>query len=238
MLNMLKTKEIPVNEEIIKELKKFNIEIKPGTTNLTINDALNIFSQTKDKIKAYTIKDIYQNIPKDIINPKKSLQSFKTHIESLTDEQFAQQMGNIGFSSINKETMLKILPKIEKILDNIPKEEMQKIWTTLIKEFNEHPDEFIKLVKTGKIGNILITPGLKNTIAALGISWTVFTLALTYAIESWLADMQLKAGRLGVMKAIESLDDPRYYANIEPTEPLQKPAKSNTNTNLLARIKQ
>ena len=244
MLNMLKTKEIPVNEEIIKELNKFNIEIKPGTTNLTINDALNIFSQTKDKIKAYTIKDIYQNIPKDIINPKKSLQSFKTHIESLTDEQFAQQMGNIGFSSINKETMLKILPKIEKILDNIPKEEMQKIWTTLIKEFNEHPYEFIKLVKTGKIGNFFITPGLKNTIAALGISWTVFTLALTYAIESWLADMQLKAGRLGVMKAIESLDDPRYYANIEPTEPLQKPAKSNTNnntntnTNLLARIKQ
>ena len=244
MLNMLKTKEIPVNEEIRKELNKFNIEIKPGTTNLTINDALNIFSQTKDKIKAYTIKDIYQNIPKDAINPKKSLQSFKTHIESLTDEQFAQQMENIGFSSINKETMLKILPKVEKILDNIPKEEMQKIWTTLIKEFNEHPDEFIKLVKTGKIGNILITPGLKNTIAALGISWTVFTLALTYAIESWLADMQLKAGRLGVMKAIESLDDPRYYANIEPTEPLQKPAKSNTNnntntnTNLLARIKQ
>lgn len=244
MLNMLKTKEIPINADIIKELKKFNIEIKPGTTNLTINDALNIFSQTKDKIKAFTIKDIYQNIPKDIINPKKSLQSFKTHIESLTDEQFAQQMGNIGFSSIDKETMLRILPKVEKILDNIPKEEMQKIWTTLIKEFNEHPDEFIKLVKTGKIGNILITPGLKNTIAALGISWTVFTLALTYAIESWLADMQLKAGRLGVMKAIEALDDPRYYANIEPTEPRQKPAKSNTNTNtntntnLLARIKQ
>lgn len=244
MLNMLKTKEIPINADIIKELKKFNIEIKPGTTNLTINDALNIFSQTKDKIKAFTIKDIYQNIPKDIINPKKSLQSFKTHIESLTDEQFAQQMGNIGFSSIDKATMLKILPKVEKILDNIPKEEMQKIWTTLIKEFNEHPDEFIKLVKTGKIGNILITPGLKNTIAALSISWTVFTLAITYAIESWLADMQLKAGRLGVMKAIESLDDPRYYANIEPTEPLQKPATPNNNTstnsnsNLLARIKQ
>ena len=29
--------------------------------------------------------------------------------------------------------------------------------------------------------------------------------------------MQLKAGRLGVMKAIESLKDPAYYANIEPT---------------------
>lgn len=246
MLNMLKTKEIPINADIIKELKKFNIEINPETKSLRINDALNILSKTKDKIKAFTIKDIYQNIPKDIINPKKSLQSFKTHIESLTDEQFAQQMGNIGFSSIDKETMMKILPKVEKILDNIPKEEMQKIWTTLITEFNEHPDEFIKLVKTGKIGNIFITPGLKNTLAALGISWTVFTLAITYAIESWLADMQLKAGRLGVMKAIESLNDPRYYANIESTESHKEPstantninANSNLNSNLLARIKQ
>ncbi len=33
--------------------------------------------------------------------------------------------------------------------------------------------------------------------------------------------MQLKAGRLGVMKAMESLEDPRYYANIEPTEQAQ-----------------
>lgn len=240
MLNMLKTKEIPINADIIKELKKLNIEINPETTSLTINDALNILSKTKDKIKAFTIKDIYNNIPKDLKNPKKSLQSFKTHIESLTDEQFAQQMENIGFSSMDKATMLKILPKVEKILDNIPKEEMQKIWTTLIKEFNEHPDEFIKLVKTGKIGNIFITPGIKNTLATLGISWTVFTLALTYAIESWLADMQLKAGRLGVMKAIESLDDPRYYANIEPTEPQKKTDSPslNTNTNLLAKIKQ
>lgn len=240
ILNTLKTKEIPINENIINELKKLNIEIKPETESLTINDALNILSQAKDKIKAYTIKDIYDNIPKDLLNPKNSLKSFKTHIESLTDEQFAQQMENIGFSSMDKATMLKILPKVEKILDNIPKEELQKIWSTLIKEFNEHPDEFIKLVKTGKIGNIFITPGLKNTLAALGISWTVFTLAITYAIESWLADMQLKAGRLGVMKAIESLDDPRYYANIEPTEPQKKTDSPslNTNTNLLAKIKQ
>ena len=35
-------------------------------------------------------------------------------------------------------------------------------------------------------------------------------------IETWLADMQLKAGRLGVMKAMEALDDPAYYADIEP----------------------
>ena len=179
-------------------------------------------------------------MPEQFCDPKKSLKAFKAHIEKLTDEEFAQQMENIGFSSMNKETMLKILPKVEKILDNIPKEEMQKIWSTLIKEFNEHPDEFIKLVKTGKIANILMTPGLKKALAAVGISWTVFTLAITYAIESWLADMQLKAGRLGVMKAIESLEDPRYYANVEPAEQKDKPEippALEAESNLLAKIK-
>ena len=84
-----------------------------------------------------------------------------------------------------------------------------------------------------------MTPGLKKALAAIGVSWTVFTLAITYAIESWLADMQLKAGRLGVMKAIESLEDPRYYANVEPTEQKDKPQTSpafEAESNLLARI--
>ena len=239
LLGAIKAKTVPVNNDILVELKKLNIEIKPVNGEITLEEAINLYSKGKDKIKALKIKDYYNNMPEQFRNPKNSLKSFKEHIEKLTDEQFAQQMENIGFSSMNKETMLKILPKVEKILDNIPKEEMQKILTTLIKEFNEHPDEFIKLVKTGKIGNILMTPGLKKALAAIGVSWTVFTLAITYAIESWLADMQLKAGRLGVMKAIESLEDPRYYANVEPTEQKDKPQTSpafEAESNLLARI--
>ena len=63
---------------------------------------------------------------------------------------------------------------------------------------------------------------------------------MTYALESWLADMQLKAGRLGVMKAMESLEDPRYYANIEPTEQQKSEKITNTDatSNLLDRYKQ
>ena len=239
-LGMLKSQTIPVNNNILVELKKLNIDIKPVNGQITIGEALTAAVKAKDKVKAFTIRDLYKNMPEQFCDPKKSLKAFKAHIEKLTDEEFAQQMENIGFSSMNKETMLKILPKVEKILDNIPKEEMQKIWSTLIKEFNEHPDEFIKLVKTGKIANILMTPGLKKALAAVGISWTVFTLAITYAIESWLADMQLKAGRLGVMKAIESLEDPRYYANVEPAEQKDKPEippAFEAESNLLAKIK-
>ena len=63
---------------------------------------------------------------------------------------------------------------------------------------------------------------------------------MTYALESWLADMQLKAGRLGVMKAMESLEDPRYYANIESTEQQKSEKITNTDatSNLLDRYKQ
>ena len=39
---------------------------------------------------------------------------------------------------------------------------------------------------------------------------------MIWIIQTWLADIQLKAGRLGVMKAIEALEDPAYYADIEP----------------------
>ena len=64
---------------------------------------------------------------------------------------------------------------------------------------------------------------------------------MTYAVEAWLADMQLKAGRLGVMKAMESLNDTAYYANIEPTtEPKRNenvsPVNANKETNLLKKI--
>lgn len=107
---------------------------------------------------------------------------------------------------------------------------MTAIWNKVVEEFNAHPDEFIKLVRSGKLGSIFMTPGLKKALKIAGISFTTFTLAMTYVIESWLADIKLKAGRLGVMKAMEGLNDPRYYADIEPAQ------KQEQSSNLMAKI--
>ena len=76
----------------------------------------------------------------------------------------------------------------------------------------------IKLMTSGKLSSIFITPQLRTALAAAGISWAAFTIGITYLAEAIMADMQLKAGRLGVMKAMESLEDPAYYADIEPKE--------------------
>ena len=60
-----------------------------------------------------------------------------------------------------------------------------------------------------------MTPELQNTLVIAGVSIPALSIALTYAVEAWLANLELRAGRLGVMKSLEELEDPRYYANIE-----------------------
>lgn len=152
---------------------------------------------------------------KNIKDPKSILTQFKSGIEKLSDEEVKEFMAD-KMPSMDKKTILEIIPKLEKMVDNIPKAEVSKIKETLIREFNEHPDEFVELVQSGNIAKTLMTPIVKKAALAAGISWTALTVVVTYAIESWLADMQLKAGRLGVMKSLESLQDNRYYANVEP----------------------
>ena len=209
------------------------------------DEAIKLLDEVSSKVKIATFKDAFELLPSKFTNPKEAIANFRKNIEKMSKEEFEDFADfKLNMSSMNKETLLGLLPKIEKILDNIPKEELDKITDKLIKEFNEHPDEVIRLISTGKITNIFITPELKKALAVAGISWTAFSVAITYAIEAWLADMQLKAGRLGVMKAMESLEDPTYYANIEPTvQEKQVQSKetnqisSSSNTNLLDKLK-
>ena len=110
----------------------------------------------------------------------------------------------------------------------------------MLEEFNKNPDAFMKMIETGKLKSIFMTPQLEKALAVAGISWTVFSFAMAYVIQAWLANMQLKAGRLGVMKAMESLNDTAYYANIEPTTELKRnesvsPVNTNKETNFLKR---
>ena len=149
---------------------------------------------------------------------KPDFDTLKTRIENMTDDEFQDLADKMHFSSMDRARMLRIIPNLQKIVDNIPKEQLEKIMGTLGQEFLKNPDEVVKLVSSGRIAQIFMTKALVNTAAAMGITWVALNVLLTWAIQSWLADLQLKAGRLGVMKAMESLDDPAYYADIEPAE--------------------
>ncbi len=226
--------EIPVSRQQLAQLEQFGIKL-PENGKITTETIVEIFKQQTVRAKNLKIKEAFDMLPEKMRDPKHALNSFKARLEKMTDDDFALIMEDMHFSSMDRKTALEIIPKLEKILNNIPKEEMTAIWNKIVQEFNAHPDEFIKLVKSGKVGQIFMTPGLKTALRTAGISFTAFTLIMTYVIESWLADIKLKAGRLGVMKAMEGLSDPRYYANIEPAQQPEQ-VQSVPTTNLMAKF--
>lgn len=141
--------------------------------------------------------------------------------ENISNIKFLQ---NLEIETIDKPYIQKMLPKVTNVVENIPHTEIQNIVNTIIKESKEHPDELMELVKSGNIKSILMTPGLKKALYIAGISWSAFSIIMLYIIQSYLSEIQLKAGRLGVMKALEELKDSAYYANIEPVNNIQENA--------------
>lgn len=203
----------------------------PNLTGISLREATSLLHAVTDKAQKVTIKEAVGFIPQRLKNPKNVLSEMKSKIQNMTAEEFEDfAYDTLHISSMDKETMLKIIPRLEKIFDNIPKEQMNKISDALVKALQENPDELMQLVMNGKIKSIFMTPELQKTLAAAGITWTVFSILLTYTVEAIMADMQLKAGRLGVMKAMESLQDPAYYANIEPTETAAQKNSADTKT--------
>ncbi len=153
-----------------------------------------------------------------ITDPKKGLSTLADAINKLDNEKYIEFVSKSPFGGWEKESVVKILQNMSKVWDNIPKEESKRIMSAMIKQFNENPDKFVEAFKSGEIMKMFATPQVKKALTAAGISWTVFTAIMTYAIESWLAEIQLRAGRLGVKTAMDELQDHRYYANVIPEE--------------------
>lgn len=213
--------------------------VKAGETPKLVavfpDEVLNAIDASYKKLRKATFSDLRKLLPDSIVNPSAGLNSFKAKIEKMSDAEFEDFVTfKIKIPSMKKEMLLEMIPKIEKIINNLPKEELQKIQAKMLEEFNKNPDAFMKLIETGKIKSIFMTPQLEKALTVAGISWTVFSFAMAYVIQAWLANMQLKAGRLGVMKAMESLDDPAYYANIEPTKNTVQTVQTKTSTTVSA----
>ena len=190
----------------------------PTLAGILPDEAMNLAKAVGNRVKNATFKDAF-GIASNIASPKAFLAKYQTFIEKMTPEEFATfAEERLHMSSMTKDMMLKMIPKVQKVFENLPKEELDRITSKLVEEFNKRPDEMIKLMTSGKLSSIFITPQLRTALAAAGISWAAFTIGITYLAEAIMADMQLKAGRLGVMKAMESLEDPAYYADIEPKE--------------------
>jgi len=121
-------------------------------------------------------------------------------------------------SSLNDEQAAKIYKNILTIKNNLPKEEAQKIFNAMLNEFSENPEKFMKALKSGELLTSFATKGIVKAGALATGTWAAISIIFTFALESTFANIQKRAGRLGVMKAIEDLKDEKYYADDESLE--------------------
>ena len=198
------------SQEIMPKVQQFMAQAGITKPQATIKDIgekgeaiIKLFGEMTDK-----------QILKSFDDPKVLIESISQKIEKMNDDDFYDLIMRTPFKQFTKEQCQNSLKDIAKVWENIPKEECQKIFDTMLKEFNEKPDNFVRMVKDGKIKDIFATPQIKRALAIAGVSWTAFTAVMTFVVESWLAEMQLRAGRLGVKMAMDDLKDPAYYANV------------------------
>ena len=113
-----------------------------------------------------------------------------------------------------------MLDKLEKICKNFPTDQAKQEFAKLFNAVAQNPDKAMYLLKNHpeKFSQLFRSDILNQALLTAGISWGVLTTILTYMLESYFASMQKDAGRLGVMKAIDKLDDYRYYADANKTD--------------------
>lgn len=111
---------------------------------------------------------------------------FNTHLKQTKTAKWARNL----LSEIAK---LKVKSKAESMGTKIPKEMEEKFG------LNFNYKNYKTLINTSVIGAVPILAPL---------------FAIPYMFNAWLTDIQKKAGKIGVMKAMVNLDDPRIFARV------------------------
>lgn len=80
---------------------------------------------------------------------------------------------------------------------------------------------------------------LINTGAVAGIPILGVIIGIPYTFNAWLTSIQKKAGKIGIMKAMDKIDDPRVFVSEHtPQEAQEKMANTleNNESNLLKKL--
>lgn len=99
--------------------------------------------------------------------------------------------------------------------------DVSKIWLKkkVAKNKIEIPEELAQKLEFNLLGNFkntfknyktLISTGIAGSIPALGL-----LLGVPFAFSSWMTNIQKKASKIGIMKAMEEVDNPAYFVNQE-----------------------
>ncbi len=199
-----------------------------------INERLGIIDDifAADNLKKF-LDDKKEGVFKEFSDDSKSvlklvINSLKKELKNAKPDEWKQVISDVPFASdkimpvlekygkdnLTSSKLLSILENFEKIMSNLPKEQADKIMNTAIVLIQEDPVKFAKAVSNkAQLIDMFRTKGVTIAMVTVPAAWTGFNFLMTYTLESVLASMEKRAGRLGVMKGLDELEDARYYAN-------------------------
>lgn len=137
--------------------------------------------------------------------------------KNMPDNGLKSTLEAILKSNITDKQARNIFDNLEVVTKNIPSEQLEKLLNTALKEFHNNPEKFLQALNKNGLKDIFVTKGIAKAGAIASGTWAALSLVLTFALESMFASMQKQAGRLGVMKGLEELQDEKFYANSEPS---------------------
>ncbi len=177
----------------------------------------------KNSLKSNNITGIVNAVVEGKIQSGDWRKFLANFTDSMQDNGMKKILSSILNSSMTDEQALKIYQNIQTILKHMPKEELEKIIKVAFEEYTKNPEKFMQALENGQFKSILITRGVAITAAVSPFVWGAINMLITFMVESVFASMQKQAGRLGVMKALEELEDVKFYANMESS------SKNNSN---------
>ena len=219
------------------------------------NDIINAGFK-KDSAIRTGVNNLYNVLKKD----KKLMQEFQRALANGHIKYFLSKPKAKEINQAVQELLASVIPEISKAQMTGDKNAVRKVLNAQLKDGSfakwtrNMIEQIFKLVTRNKVGEqlpkeiveemqlnnwksykTLIGTGVVAGAPVLGLLF-----AVPYAFNAWLTNIQKKAGKIGIMKAMERIDDPRVFApdEILRTESIKQntPAAVKT-TNLLNQLK-
>lgn len=206
-------------ERNVDELEKIGDDILDGAEKLEgkvaaetgVNAEKLAQKELLDEIAEFRLTEF---INRQIAGLPDNVSSLEKYIES------TKKISGIASSfAKDKKYYVRGLRAFARFSQNVPASEITLLLQKALKLAVDEPEKFIRLMNDPEEAKkIFMTPALKTAMLATGITWGVICTALTFAVQSYFAKLQKEAGRLGVMKAMEELQDDRIYADEQPKQ--------------------
>ncbi len=180
---------------------------------------IKVYTDVVSKAKALIPKEVESLLASPIPLSKSTIETLNKAVGGFKTSEVEKISSELEVFLSHQKDAVQLMKTLERVNKNIPvgviNDAVKKILDIAIKE----PQKFAKMLENPQeFKNILMTKNLSMLLLASGISWGVFTTAVTFAIQSYFAKLQIEAGRLGVMKAMDELSDPTIYADETPKE--------------------